>query len=121
MKTKLVLFFAVSTFLFLSSCKKDSAPKPQINFTNNIAQGTANSSGEYTITGHISSQVSLAKVILTKQGQSTPFLTDETTAKNKNEYDYSYLITGITATTTVLIDVYDQQGGTTHSQFLINK
>ncbi len=121
MKTKLVLFFAVSTFLFFSSCKKDSTSKPQISFANNVAEGTANSNGEYTLIGHISSQVSLAKVTLTIQGQSNVFMTDESTAQNKNEYDYSYLITGITANTTVIIDAYDQQGGTTSSQFLIKK
>lgn len=121
MKAKLVLLLAISSFLFLSSCKKDSASKPQISFANNVAEGTANANGEYTLTGHISSQVSLAKVTLTKQGQAAPFLTDESTAKNKNEYDYSYLITGISSTTTILLDVYDQNGGKTSGQFLLKK
>lgn len=121
MKTKLVLFFALSTFLFLTSCKKDSTLKPQITFGNNIAEGTANANGEYTLTGHISSQVSLAKVQLTKQGEVTPFLTDESTAKNKNEYDFSYLITGISSNTTIAMDVYDQNGNKTSGQFLIRK
>jgi hypothetical protein len=92
-----------------------------LSFANNIAEGTANANGEYTLTGHISSAISLEKVTLTKQGQANAFLTDETTAKNKNEYDYSYLITGITANTTIIMDVYDQNGGKSSAQFLINK
>ena len=121
MKTKRVLFFALSAFLIITSCKKDSISKPQINFANNVAEGTANANGEYTLAGHISTQVPLAKVTLTKQGQAAPFLTDESTAKNKNEYDYSYLITGISSNTTVIMDAYDQNGGKTSGQFLIKK
>jgi hypothetical protein len=120
MKTKLLLFFALSTFLLITSCKKDSS-KPQISFANNLAEGTATANGEYTLAGHISSQVALDKVTLTKQGQANAFLIDESTAKNKNEYDYSYLITGITANTTIVMDVYDQDRGKTSSQFLIRK
>jgi len=121
MKTKILLLFAMSIVSFFTSCKKDSASKPQITFANNIAQGTANANGEYTLTGHISSAVSLDKVTLTKQGQVDAFLIDESTAKNKNEYDYSYLITGINANTTIIMDVYDQNGGKSSAQFLINK
>ena len=106
--------------LFIVSCKKEGT-KPQLTFTNNIAQGTANSSGEYTITGHISSEVRLDKVVLTKEGQTTSFLVDESTAKNKNEYDFSYLVTGITANTYIIIDVFDQGGGKVTQRFLIKK
>lgn len=122
MKTKMFFFFAaLAMSLLFFSCKKENAPKPQISFANNATEGIANANGEYTLTGHISSQVSLAKVTLTKQGQATPFLTDESTAKNKNEYDYSYLITGISSNTTIIMDVYDQNGGKASGQFLITK
>lgn len=121
MKTKLLLLFSVVIFLFATSCKKESTSAPQVSFTNNVTQGTANANGDYTLTGHISSQVSLSQVVLTKQGQTSAFMTDATTAKNKLQYDYSYLITGITTSTTIIMDVYDQQGGKTTVQFLINK
>lgn len=120
MKTKLLLFFATAILTFSIACKKDHS-KPQITFANNIAQGTADVNGEYTLTGHISSAVRLEKVTLTKQGQADPFLTDQSTAQNKNEYDYSYLVTGITANTTIIINAYDQSGGVTSAQFLIMK
>jgi len=120
MKTKILLLVAISVVSLFTSCKKD-ASKPQITFTNNVAQGTADVNGEYTLTGHISSAVSLDKVTLTKQGQVDAFLIDESTAKNKNEYDYSYLITGINANTTIIMDVYDQNGGRSSAQFLIKK
>jgi len=121
MKTKILLLFTISILSFFISCKKDSASKPQITFANNIAEGTANASGEYTLTGHISSAVSLDRVTLTKQGQADAFLIDQTTAKNKNEYDYSYLITGINANTTIIMDVYDLNGDKSSAQFLIYK
>ena len=121
MKTKILLLFAVSIVSFFTSCKKNSASKPQITFANNIAEGTADVNGEYTLTGHISSAVSLDKITLTKQGQADPCLIDASTAKNKNEYDYSYLITAITANTTITMDVYDQNGGKSSAQFLIYK
>ncbi len=103
---------------FIVSCKKEST-NPKINFTNNVAQGIANSSGEYTIIGHISSAVRLDKVVLTKEGTNTPFLIDESTAKNKNEYDFSYLVTGITVNTYIIIDAFDQGGGKITQRFLI--
>ena len=120
MKTKILLLLAISSMLFVS-CKKDNTDPPQVTFTNNVTEGTANSSGEYTMTGHISSETRLDKVTLTKQGQSTPFYVDESTAKNKNEYDYSYLVTGITVNTTIIMDVYDQSGDKTSVEFLIKK
>ena len=51
MKTKLILALAIVTSLFFLSCSKD---KPQMTFTNNTAEGTADNQGNYTITGHIS-------------------------------------------------------------------
>ncbi len=120
MKTKSFLLMALTAMFFFISCKKEGS-NPQLTFTSNIVEGTANASGEYTITGHISSAVRLDKVVLTKEGKSTPFLVDESTAKNKNEYDFSYLVTGITANTYIIIDVFDQGGGKVTQRFLIKK
>ena len=117
MKTKPILLMTFTALLFFVSCKKESNPK--LTFT--VAEGTANANGEYTITGHISSAVRLDKVTLTKEGQSVLFIIDESTAKNKNEYDFSYLITGITSNTYIIIDVYDQNGGKITQRFLIKK
>jgi len=118
MKTKSALLMALTAILFFASCKKESS-NPQLTFT--VAEGSANASGEYAITGHISSAVRIDKVILTKEGQPTPFFIDEATAKNKNEYDFSYLVTGITANTYIIIDVLDQGGGKVTQRFLIKK
>ncbi len=111
---------ALTALIFFFSCKKDT-DVPQLTFANNIAEGNANASGEYTITGHISSAVRLEQVTLTKEGQSAPFFVDNSTAKNKNEYDFTYLVTGITANTFILIDVYDQGGSKITQRFLIKK
>jgi hypothetical protein len=121
MKTKIVSTLLVSILLAFTSCKKEDVSKPHNTFTNNSTEGTADANGEFTLSGHISSEVSLAKVTLTSQGQTQPFFVDETTAKNKNEYDYTYLITGIVSNTTVIMDLYDQNGGKVTSQFLIKK
>ena len=119
MKTKsFVLLFLASMFFFIS-CKKETAPILTIATT--TVDGTAATNGEYTMTGHITSSARLAMVVLTKEGQNTPFLTDDSTAKNKNEYDYLYLITGITANTYIIIDIYDQAGGKITKRFLIKK
>ena len=120
MKIKSFLLLALAAMFIFVSCKKE-VNNPQVTFTNNTLEGTANSSGEYTITGRINSSVRLEKVFLTKEGQSTPFLRDETTAKNKTEYDFSYLVTGITANTFIIIDIYNQEGGITTQRFLIKK
>ena len=120
MKTKSFFLLALTTMFIFVSCKKEGT-NPQLTFTNNIVEGKANASGEYTITGHISSVARLTKVVLTKEGQSTPFLIDDSTAKNKNEYDFSYLVTGITANTYIIIDVFDEGGGKVTKRFLINK
>ena len=123
MKTKLriLLVFAISAIIFILSCKKDDGSEFHISFTNNIAEGTADSSGDFTLTGHISSQALLDQVTLTKQGQPGAFLIDESTAKSKNEYDFSYPVTGIIENTTIVIDVYDQNGGKSSALFLIRK
>jgi hypothetical protein len=121
MKKMHLLLTMLTTLFLLGSCKKDSTPLPTLTFTNNLVEGTASNNGEYTITGRISSTVRLEKVVLTKEGQATPFLTDDSTAKNKNEYDFSYLVTGITANTYIVIDVYDQSGGKITLRFLVKK
>lgn len=120
MKTRTFLLVALSAILFFTSCKKDGQA-PKVTFENNVAEGTASNAGEFRIAGHISSVVRLDKVTLTTDGQSTPFMVDETTAKNKTEYDYSYLVTGITANTTVIMEVYNQEGEKTSARFLIRK
>ena len=121
MKTKSIFLMALTALIFFASCKKDDAAIPQLTFTNNVAEGTADANGQYTITGHISSTVRLDKVLLTKEGQTTAFIIDDTTAKNKNEYNFSYLITGIAANTYIIIDIYDQSGGKITKRFLIKK
>ena len=120
MKTKSFILMALAAIFFFMSCKKESAT-PQLTFTNNAAEGTANSAGEFTITGNISSSVSLEKVVITKEGQTTPFLIDASTAKNKNEYAFSYLITGITTNTYITLDIYDQSNGKITRRFLVLK
>ena len=112
------LFFTLSG-VFLNSCSKDDKALPTITF--NQTEGTANSQGEYTFSGNIRSEVALNKVIITKEGSTTPFLIDDSTAKNKNDYNFSYLITGITANTTLIIDVYNQENGKSTFRFLIRK
>ena len=119
---KIISFFVIAfsaTFFFVA-CKKDST-NPQLTFTNNTAEGIASASGEYSITGHISSVVRLAKVVLTKEGAASSFLIDESTAKNKNEYDFSYLVTGVNTNTYIIIDAYNQEGGKIMQRFLITK
>ncbi|CAN5362010.1 hypothetical protein BH09BAC2_BH09BAC2_22160 [soil metagenome] len=101
---------------FLSACKKKDTTTITTTFTQPQGQAV---SGQYTLTGHITSTVSLLKVIVTKEGQSAPFITDDTTAKNKNEYDFSYLITGITADTYIILTIYDQNNKITTARFLI--
>jgi|SRR5438045_9711430 len=118
MKTKSLALMALTATFFLISCKKEHS-EPQLTFTNNIAEGTTNASGEYTITGHISSMVRLDKVTLTKELATKPFLVDDATAKNKTDYDFSYLVTGITVNTCIIIDVYDQGGGEITQRFMI--
>ena len=113
------LLLILSAFLFLISCSKED--KPQMTFTNNIAEGTADNQGNYTITGHISSAVRLDVVYLTRQGELTPFYTDASTAKNKNEYDFTWPVTGITANTVIVIRVTNQNGGEITGTFLIKK
>lgn len=120
MKTKSIILSVLIALFTFTSCKKDSNP-PLLTFTNNIAEGTANANGEYTITGHITSDVRLDRVEITKEGQPAPFFVDNSTAKNKNDYNFSYLITGITANTIIRIDVYDQDGGKITQTFLIRK
>src|SRR6478736_3322407 len=110
MKTKLFAMLALVTILFFSSCSKNGAD-PKFTFTNNTTEGQASASGEYRITGTLVSDVNLQKVTLTKEGQNNPFFVDESEAKNKNNYSFSYLVTGINANTYIILDAFDQDGG----------
>jgi hypothetical protein len=112
---------AVLCLLSFYSCKKESGSTVLMTISSTAQQGTANESGTYTLSGHISSQTPLDKITLTRQGQATPFLIDESTVKNKKEYDYSYQVTGITSNTTVSMDVFDQKGSKSGMLFVIKK
>lgn len=120
MKMKHFLLLALVACITFVSCKKDGA-LPAVTFTGNVAEGTADNNGEFHLTGRISSTVRLDKVTLTKQGQSTPFLIDESEAKNKNEYDFAYHITGITTHTTIVMDIFNQEGNKVTRTFTIHK
>ncbi|HEX8313397.1 MAG TPA: hypothetical protein VF609_00310, partial [Flavisolibacter sp.] len=88
MKAKLIALFSLTALLFFASCSKDN-DAPKFSFTNNATEGQANTNGEYTITGTLTSEVNLQKVTLTKEGQNNPFFTDDSEAKNKNTYTFS--------------------------------
>ena len=120
MKTKVFALLSLATLLFFASCSKDNND-PKFAFTNNVTEGQANASGEYTITGTLTSEVNLDKVTLTKEGQNNPFFVDESEAKNKNTYSFVYLVTGINSNTYIILDAYDQDGGKTTAKFLIRK
>lgn len=112
------LVCVLASGLFLNSCSNnDDAALPTIIF--NQTEGKANVLGEYTVSGRIQSEVALSKVIITKEGSSTPFLVDDSTAKNKNDYYFSYLITGVTANTYIVVDIYNQANDKTTVRFLI--
>ncbi|HSN47743.1 MAG TPA: hypothetical protein VLR29_03190 [Flavobacterium sp.] len=113
----ITMLFVLASGLFLNSCSNDDAAAPSITF--NQTEGKANSLGEFTVSGHIQSEVALSKVVITKEGSTTPFLTDDSTAKNKTEYDFAYVITGITANTNLIVDIYNQDNDKTTVRFLI--
>ncbi len=48
-------------------------------------------------------------------------MVDDSEAKNKNNYGFSYLVTAVNSDTYVLMDAYDQNGGKTSAKFLIRK
>ncbi len=123
MKMKSLLLLICITTISFVSCKKDTpiVSIPAITFATSILEGTANASGEFEIKGHISSANRLEQVTLTKEGQSAAFIVDNSTAKNKNEYDFSYLVTGITANTYIVISITDQAGGNKTEKYLIKK
>ena len=113
----ITIVLVLASGLFLNSCSNDDAPPPSITF--NQTEGKANSLGEYTVSGRIQSEVALSKVVITKEGSTTPFLTDDSTAKNKTLYDFVYLITGITANTYIIVDIYTLANDKTTVRFLI--
>lgn len=120
MKTKVLMLLAITATLFFASCSKSNSA-PDFTFADTSLEGQASASGEYTITGTLISEVNLEKVTLTREGQNTPFLMDDSEAKNKNTYSFSYLVTGIVSNTYVLIEAYDQNGGKKTARFLIRK
>ena len=87
--------------LFFTSCQKDNQ-EPTSSFTNNVTEGQASQNGVYTSSSTLHSDVNLEKVTLTKEGQNNPFLVDDSEAKNKNTYSFSYLLTGINANTYII-------------------
>ena len=113
----ITIISVLASGFFLNSCSKHDATLPTITFNQN--EGKANSQGEYTVSGHIQSEIALSKVIITKEGSSTPFLTDDSTAKNKTDYNFSYLITGVTTNTYIIVDIYNQANDKTTVRFLI--
>ncbi len=125
MKMKSLLFMAIAGLMFFGSCKKDEAVVPvanmSITFLNNATEAFANPTGEYLLQGHISSPVSLDRVEVIKEGAGSIFIFDNSTAKNKLEYDYTYKITGITANTYIVLDAYDQNGAKKSARFLVKK
>ena len=116
MKKKKILAFLIIVLSIVSCSNDDPASSPANVFTQPEGKAV---NGQYTITGTITSSVSLLKVIVTKEGDSAPFIIDDTTAKNKSSYPYSYLITGITKDTYILIDIYDLNNTKTSVRFLI--
>lgn len=120
MKIRTLLLLSLSTMLFFAACSKDKQA-PAFTFTNNATEGQANANGEYTISGTLTSEVNLNKVTLTKEGQNNPFMVDDSEAKNKNTYNFSYLVTGVNTNTYVLIEALDQNGGRSNAKFLIRK
>ena len=93
----------------------------QVSFSSNAPERIASESGVFVLSAHIYSQPPLNKLPLPGPGPTTPFLTDQSQAKNKKEYDYAYRINGITSNTIIIMDVYDQRGGRSGVQFTIKK
>jgi hypothetical protein len=123
MKIKSLFFFLSAITILAISCKKDTPATtvPAFTFTTTILEGTANASGEFELKGRLNSAVRLEQVTLTKEGQSTAFIIDNSTAKNKTEYDFVYNVTGITANTYIIISATDQAGGNKTERYLIKK
>ena len=118
MKTQAFALLLCSS-LFFAACSKDTGSQHNVTFSE--SEGIANNNGEYTMQGTITSPIKMDKILLTKEGQSAPFISDTTTAKNKTEHTYSYQVTGITQNTYIRIDVYNMEGGKSSSQFLIKR
>lgn len=113
----------LSILLFATSCKKQDHPTsvPTITYSTTILEGRSNNQGEFEIEGHVSSATRLEKITLTKEGQSVAFMVDNSNPKNKTEYDFNYLVAGITIDTYVIISAVDQLGGTKTDKYLIKK
>ncbi len=105
------------------SCKKESGPitTPTITYATTILEGKTNAQGEFEIQGHVSTANRLQNITLTKEGQSVAFMNDNSNPKNKTEYDFNYLVVGITADTYIIISAIDQSGGIKTDKYLIKK
>jgi hypothetical protein len=123
MKFKLLFIFLSAITILAVSCKKDTTATtiPAFTFNTTVLEGTANANGEFELKGRLNSAVRLEQVTLTKEGQNTPFILDNSTAKNKTEYDFSYTVTGITSNTYIIISATDQAGGNKTERYLIKK
>jgi hypothetical protein len=117
------LFLLLSVIIAAFSCKKESVPTstPAITYSTNILEGKANTRGEYEIIGHVSSATWLQNITLTKEGLSVAFMNDNSNPKNKTEYDFNYLVAGITTDTYIIISATDQLGGNKTDRYLIKK
>jgi hypothetical protein len=123
MKVTSTLYLFLLVLLSVASCKKESVPlsTPTITYKTILLEGKANAQGEYEIEGHVSSVSRLEKITLTKEGQNVAFMIDNSTPKNKTEYDFNYLVPGITKDTYVIIAAIDQLGGSKTDRYLIKK
>jgi hypothetical protein len=123
MKITNIFFLFLLTIILAASCKKESNPTstPTITYNTTILEGKSNTQGEFEIEGHVSSATRLEKITLTKEGQSVAFMVDNSNPKNKTEYDFNYLVAGITRDTYITISASDQQGGNKTDRYLIKK
>jgi hypothetical protein len=123
MKTTTALFLFLSVIISTISCKKESiaTSAPIITYATTILEGKSNAAGEFEIQGHVSSATRLQNITLTKEGQSVAFMNDNSNPKNKTEYDFNYLVAGITKDTYIIISVNDQSGGNKTDRYLIKR
>jgi hypothetical protein len=123
MKITFTLLLSLLVMISAISCKKESGPTtiPTITYATSILEGKTNARGEFEIQGHVSSATRLQNITLTKEGQGVAFMNDNSNPKNKTEYDFNYLVVGITTDTYIIISAIDQSGGTKTDRYLIRK
>jgi hypothetical protein len=71
------------------------------------------------ISGHIYAEMSLQMVRITKGWESTSLFADTIRDNNVKEYDFSYLVTGITDSTIVYVEAFAYDAGYGEGFFLI--